>query len=133
LSGEAISLQQDYLVTGVLTQGGADFPVGHLVVNGQPLSASTPHFENLYSFGNPTAGTKNIPYHEDTYYGHAMVRRLQPGQEVQIPQDHLFVMGDNTMDSLDSRYWGDFPASYIVGKAFFVYWPLSERFGFSSH
>jgi signal peptidase I len=39
------------------------------------------------------------------------------------------MMGDNTMDSLDSRYWGDIPSSSIIGKSFFVYWPISSRFG----
>ncbi|HEY3761014.1 MAG TPA: signal peptidase I [Verrucomicrobiae bacterium] len=130
LGGETILLQQDYIATGTANFG--DVPIGHLVVDGKPLSAATPHFENLYSFDNPTNGVKTIPYHEDGYFGHAMMQRLQSGQEVQIKPNHLFVMGDNTMDSLDSRYWGDFPDSSIVGKAFFVYWPLSSRFGWGN-
>jgi signal peptidase I len=129
LGGETISLDQDYLVTGVPMYGGTTVPVGHLVVDGLPLTASTPHFENLYSFDNPDPGVKNFAYHGDGYYGHAMVQRLQPGQQFQIRPDHLFVMGDNTLNSLDSRYWGDFPSSSIVGKGFFVYWPLFPRFG----
>ena len=28
-------------------------------------------------------------------------------------------------DSSDSRYWGPLPNEYIVGKAVFVYWPIS--------
>jgi len=42
------------------------------------------------------------------------------------------VMGDNTMNSLDSRYWGDFPATSIIGKSFFVYWPITSRFGWEN-
>jgi signal peptidase I len=38
-------------------------------------------------------------------------------------------MGDNTLNSLDSRFWGDFSSSYVIGKSFFVYWPLTKRFG----
>jgi signal peptidase I len=38
-------------------------------------------------------------------------------------------MGDNTLNSSDSRYWGDFPEEKVIGKSFFVYWPLTERFG----
>ena len=133
LGGETISLKQDYVVTGAPNSGGGDVTVGHLVVNGQPLSASTPHFENLYAFSGVPAGTKNLPYREGHYYGHAMIRNLAPGQQFQIRPDYLFVMGDNTMNSLDSRFWGDFPASYVIGKAFFVYWPLTigpkGRFG----
>jgi signal peptidase I len=48
---------------------------------------------------------------------------------VQIPKDYFMVMGDNTMNSLDSRAWGWFPSEYVIGKAFFVYWPLTSRFG----
>jgi signal peptidase I len=61
-----------------------------------------------------------------------MIKNLAPGQQFQIRPDHLFVMGDNTLNSLNSRFWGDFPESYIIGKAFFVYWPLTKRFGFGN-
>jgi Signal peptidase, peptidase S26 len=39
------------------------------------------------------------------------------------------VMGDNTVNSLDSRAWGYFPSDYVIGRSFFVYWPITERFG----
>ena len=128
LGGETLSLAQDYEVAGAPPYG-TSVPVGHLVVNGQPLSASTPHFENLYSFSNPPPARNVLVYHDNQYYGHAMVQSLSPGSEFQIRPDHYFVMGDNTMNSLDSRYWGDFPATSIIGKSFFVYWPITNRFG----
>jgi signal peptidase I len=130
LGGETISLKQDYEVSGVPQSGGfGTVPVGHLVVNGQPLSASTPHFENLYTFYDAKAGTNMLAYYLDHYYGHAMVQGLASGEEVQIAPDNSFMMGDNTMNSLDSRYWGDIPSTSIIGKSFFVYWPISKRFG----
>jgi len=129
LGGETLSLAQDYEVTGASQFGGGSVPVGHLVVNGQPLSTSTPHFENLYSFSGVPAGTRNIHYQDNQYYGHALIRALEPGREYQIPTNHLFVMGDNTMNSLDSRFWGDFPTESSIGKSFFVYWPITRRFG----
>ncbi len=131
LGGETLSLAQDYDVAGAPPYG-MSVPVGHLVVNGKPLSASTPHFENLYSFSNPSARTKVLAYHDGQYYGHAMVQNLSPGSEFQVRPDCDFVMGDNTMNSLDSRYWGDFPAQYIIGKSFFVYWPITSRFGWGN-
>jgi len=132
LGGESLSLARDYDVTNAPQSVGETVAVGHLVVNGQPLSASTPHFENLYSFGGVPVGTKIIPYRENQYFGHALIFELSPGREFHIAPDRLFVMGDNTMNSLDSRFWGDFPAASVIGKSFFVYWPITRRFGWAN-
>jgi signal peptidase I len=48
---------------------------------------------------------------------------------VTIPPGHYFMMGDNRGASDDSRFWGAIPRSWIIGKAFFTYWPPS-RIGF---
>lgn len=131
LGGETLSLQKDYDVLGVPMAGGMPVPVGHLVVDGHPLSAATPHFENLYSFSN--AGKANVlAYQENHYYGHALLQSLGLGGSFTVGTNCFFVMGDNTMNSSDSRYWGDFPQSKVIGRSFFVYWPITERFGWSS-
>jgi signal peptidase I len=57
---------------------------------------------------------------------HAM---QETNNTVVVPADHYFVLGDNTKSSRDSRYWGTVPAENMVGKAFFVYWPFSKRWG----
>ena len=41
---------------------------------------------------------------------------------ITIPEDHLFVMGDNRGNSFDSRYWGFVPKELVLGKALFIYW-----------
>jgi signal peptidase I len=135
LGGETLSLKQDYMMSGVPGPGGipSDVPAGHLVVNGHELSASTPHFQNLYSFSNPPQGATTLEYKPDHYYGHGMIGNLASGNEFHVRPDYFFVMGDNTMNSLDSRYWGDFPQDKVIGKAFFIYWPLNQRFGWSYH
>jgi signal peptidase I len=39
-------------------------------------------------------------------------------------------LGDNTGNSLDSRYWGKVPAKNLLGPASFVHWPfISPRWG----
>jgi len=43
-----------------------------------------------------------------------------------VPKGDIFVMGDNRMDSYDSRYWGPLPDSYIVGRAFIRIWPVGR-------
>ncbi len=110
--------------------GGETIRIGddrHLVINGKRLDSSTPYFENVYSFD------PKQPPRESQYSGHVNSRDkpfFPDGKTVfTIPPGHIMVMGDNTMNSLDSRYWGDFPESSIIGKAFFVYWPLTQRFG----
>ena len=39
-----------------------------------------------------------------------------------------FVVGDNSVNSLDSRHWGALPEANIIGKVSKIYWPL-ERAG----
>jgi signal peptidase I len=47
---------------------------------------------------------------------------------IHVPRGMWFVMGDNRGDSDDSRFWGPVPASWIIGDAFFTYWP-PDRIG----
>jgi signal peptidase I len=109
----------------------------HLVINGERLDASTPHFENVYGFD------PNKPPRESEYSGHvngwdAQTYNLYPGiaplfpDDATIftnPPDSYMVMGDNTCNSLDSRSWGPLSARAVIGKSFFVYWPITKRFG----
>ena len=46
--------------------------------------------------------------------------------EWEVPEDQLFVLGDNRNNSSDSHRWGMVPLEYVVGKALFVYWPFTD-------
>ena len=43
-----------------------------------------------------------------------------------VPDDCIWVMGDNRTNSSDSRAFGAVPLSNITGKAFIRYWPLDR-------
>lgn len=47
---------------------------------------------------------------------------------IQVPEGHLFVLGDNRNLSFDSHLWPEpfLDISSVKGKAFFRYWPLKR-------
>jgi signal peptidase I len=47
---------------------------------------------------------------------------------ITIPKGDYYMMGDNRPDSEDSRFWGPVPKAWIIGEAFFTYWP-PDRIG----
>jgi len=82
-------------------------------INGKPLDEPYVHF-----LQPPTSGSE---YSEVTSYD--VRERYGP---VTVPADQYFMMGDNRDHSCDSRYWGPVPESFLKGKAWFIYWPVSR-------
>jgi signal peptidase I len=44
------------------------------------------------------------------------------GEDLVVPRDSYFVMGDNRTNSLDGRYWGFVSRTNLIGRPLFVYW-----------
>lgn len=48
------------------------------------------------------------------------------GAAVTVPSGFYFVLGDNSANSRDSRYWGFVPKKNLIGKFVLLYWPIQR-------
>jgi signal peptidase I len=135
--------QDEFYIKRLVVLPGERVQIGndrHLVINGGRLDAGTPHFERVYGFD------PNKPPRESEFSGHvngtvAQEYNLYPNLAPLFPDDvtvftnaadSYMVMGDNTCNSSDSRTWGSFPSKNVIGKSWFVYWPITGRFGWGN-
>jgi len=75
---------------------------GKILVNGKALD-------------DPNTFAKFYYYNHDPFGG--------PNEKIKVPQDSFYVLGDNSANSTDSRFWGFVPEKNIIGKAIFRWWP----------
>ena len=70
---------------------------------------------------NDKAVDKDSTIRECYYYNRGDFGKTD--QAIKVPDDDYYVLGDNSISSRDSRYWGFLPKKYLIGKAFLIYWP----------
>ena len=58
------------------------------------------------------------------YYNRGDYGKLN--QFTKVPEGYVYVLGDNSSSSHDSRFWGFVPMTSVIGKAEFIYWPLNR-------
>ena len=66
---------------------------------------------------------------EGEYGGYINQQLLHKNLRMHIPEGNYVALGDNSANSADSRYWGYVPEKSVIGKAFFVYYPFTKRWG----
>ena len=94
----------------------------YVLVNGQALDERRA-FRRIYS-------------KEGGYNGYVLPAGFPPAEAIrssqdiyEVPSKHFFALGDNSVSSLDGRFWGSLPEHALVGRAVLVYWPFTRRFG----
>jgi signal peptidase I len=93
-----------------------------VILNGKPIEEPYTQFlrGNLVQ---PYADNFPPPPNEWAYHqALTMLRNHVQGDELVVPADHYFAMGDNRDNSSDSRFWGFVPRENIIGKPLFIYW-----------
>ncbi len=96
--------EKKYLVKRYIASGGETVEIkdGAVLVDGNPLEEG--------------AAAEFFYYNRGEFAPRGVVLR--------VPEGKFYVLGDNSANSMDSRYWGFVPKENIVGKAFMIHWPL---------
>ena len=94
-----------------------------LLRNGKPITGAKAFEKNANlegNFGGYVNGQRSGRYPDAI---------LLEGETLTVPEDSFVALGDNSHNSLDSRYWGFVPAKDVVGRPLFIYYPFTKRWG----
>lgn len=97
----------------------------YLVADGKRVTEPYP-FKRLLEEKDKGYNGYQLPYFDRTL----RVALGLPGETLQLSDSEYLPLGDNTLSSLDGRYFGAVSRESIVGPAFMVYWPFGPRWGF---
>jgi signal peptidase I len=83
----------------------------------------------LYRNGEVIRGSKIFEYEHGTsngYHGYVAAGLLLNQSTIEVNRGEYFVLGDNSENSGDSRFWGFVPEKEVAGKPLFVFYPFSR-------
>jgi signal peptidase I len=92
-----------------------------LILNGKPVAEPYVYHKTEYidSYRDNFPAEPNVHVVQQAW---DMLRNHVQNDEVIVPPNSYFAMGDNRDSSLDSRYWGFVPRDNIIGKPLVIYW-----------
>ena len=98
-------------------------------INGKPLNEPYVVHDSEadydpFNYAFPPVGNQLYSSHAEPEWAHNLRKYVQ-GDELVVPPDRYFAMGDNREKSLDSRYWGFVDRSAIMGRPFLIYWSVN--------
>jgi len=124
---------QDYIKRCVAVAGDVvELKDGLAYVNGEVYESNFADFEGDHSCVPDWRNSGDCP----TPHSLRIQGRLGDGSfnrtygPVTVPEGHLFMMGDNRFNSMDSRYWGTLPIELVKGRAEIIYWSYESFFFF---
>jgi signal peptidase I len=133
IPGDRIHLRED-----VVYRNGEKLDEPYVQHKGDPNDERRPYRANFPSVA-PTSGDQ-LDFDWET----KMSAHIQ-GEDIVVPPDSYFAMGDNRDVSYDGRYWGFIPRSNVIGRPMFIYWSFitppdqyqmrdpGDRLGFLAH
>lgn len=128
---------KEYVLTNLLTKRFFEFKRGDVVVFKAPTDPDKDFIKRILASPGDSIMIKNSKIYvngreinEKAYLDPSVQTNggafLKEGESVTVPSQNYFVLGDNRSESSDSREWGFVPKNNIIGKSFFVYWPVSR-------
>jgi len=109
---------------------------GDIIVFKYPLDRKKDFVKRLVAFGGETFEIRDGELYvnglrlerpasiaEQFYYNRSDWNFAKRGQIIALPEGSLFVLGDNSAQSSDSRNWGFVPRKDVIGRAVLIWWP----------